>query len=374
MDDLPLELIQSLAHKKENHAFRSLKTFEGVDFFSNDYLGFAREEEIHNQALEKLQSFPNNRNGSTGSRLLSGNHLAYEQLEKTLCETFEVEAALVYNSGFSANTGWISAILQKNDLVLYDALCHASIRDGLKMSPAKSYKFKHNDLSDLKNKYEQLKGYKNVYLITESVFSVDGDFAPLDELKVFCDTSGIRMIVDCAHSSGIYTHDYKQYFLSVVTFGKSYGAHGASLLCRQNTRAYLINHSRSLIYTTALDPFSVLKIQAAIELSHSEKAAILRSKLSNGISYFLKTAEDLNLMPNLLESTSAIQGIKCKDNAQAMDLQNHLQQHKFALAAIRYPTVAKGEERIRVVLHAFNTEDEIKRLLEAIHSYFQSQV
>jgi len=158
MDDLPLELIQSLAHKKENHAFRSLKIFEGVDFFSNDYLGFAREEEIHNQALEKLQSFSNNRNGSTGSRLLSGNHLAYEQLEQTLCETFEVEAALVYNSGFSANTGWISAILQKNDLVLYDALCHASIRDGLKMSPAKSYKFKHNNLSDLKNKYEQLKG------------------------------------------------------------------------------------------------------------------------------------------------------------------------------------------------------------------------
>ena len=97
MDDLPLELIQSLAHKKENHAFRSLKTFEGVDFFSNDYLGFAREEEIHNQALVKLQSFPNSLNGSTGSRLLSGNHLAYEQLEKTLCETFEVEAALVYN-------------------------------------------------------------------------------------------------------------------------------------------------------------------------------------------------------------------------------------------------------------------------------------
>ena len=374
MDDLPLELIQSLAHKKENHAFRSLKTFEGVDFFSNDYLGFARAEEIHNQALEKLQSFSNNLNGSTGSRLLSGNHLAYEQLEQTLCETFEVEAALVYNSGFSANTGWISAILQKNDLVLYDALCHASIRDGLKMSPAKSYKFKHNNLSDLKNKYEQLKGYKNVYLITESVFSVDGDFAPLDELKSFCDAHQIRMIVDCAHSSGIYTHDYKQYFLSIVTFGKSYGVHGASLLCRQKTRDYLINHSRSLIYTTALDPFSVLKIKAAIELSYSEKAAILRSKLSNGISYFLKTAEELNLMSNLLESTSAIQGIKCKDNAQAIDLQQYLQQHKFALAAIRYPTVAKGEERIRVVLHAFNTEDEIKRLLEAIHSYFQSQV
>ncbi len=374
MNDLPLELIQSLDHKKENHAFRSLKTFEGVDFFSNDYLGFAREAVIHEKALEHFQSFSNNLNGSTGSRLLSGNHLAYEQLEQTLCETFEVEAALVYNSGFSANIGWISAILQKNDLVLYDALCHASIRDGLKMSPAKSYKFRHNDLSDLKNKYEQLKGYKNIYLITESVFSVDGDLAPLDELKAFCDANGIRMIVDCAHSSGIYSHDYKQYFLSIVTFGKSYGVHGASLLCRQKTKDYLINHSRSLIYTTALDPFSVLKIKAAIELSCSEKAAILRSKLSNGISCFLKTAEELNLRPNLLESTSAIQGIKCKDNAQAIDLQNHLQQHKFALAAIRYPTVAKGEERIRVVLHAFNTEDEIKRLLETIHRYFQSQV
>ncbi|MAJ37136.1 MAG: 8-amino-7-oxononanoate synthase [Flavobacteriaceae bacterium] len=373
MNDLPLELIQSLNHKKENHAFRSLKTFEGVDFFSNDYLGFAREAVIHEKALEHFQSFSNNLNGSTGSRLLSGNHLAYEQLEQTLCETFEVEAALVYNSGFSANIGWISAILQKNDLVLYDALCHASIRDGLKMSPAKSYKFRHNDLSDLRNKYEQLKGCKNIYLITESVFSVDGDLAPLDELKAFCDANEIRMIVDCAHSSGIYSHDYKQYFLSIVTFGKSYGVHGASLLCRQKTKDYLINHSRSLIYTTALDPFSVLKIKAAIELSRSEKAAILRSKLLNGISYFLKTAEELNLMPNLLKSTSAIQGIKCKDNAQAIDLQNHLQQHKFALAAIRYPTVAKGEERIRVVLHAINTEDEIKRLLETIHSYFQSQ-
>ena len=374
MDDLPLELLQSLAYKKENHAFRSLKTFEGVDFFSNDYLGFAREVVIHEKALEKLHTFPFNLNGATGSRLLSGNHKAYNELEQTLCETFEVEAALVYNSGFSANIGWISAIIQKSDLVLYDALCHASIRDGLKTSPAKSYKFRHNDLSDLKIKYEQLKEHKNVYLITESVFSVDGDFAPLDELKAFCEAHKIRMIVDCAHSSGIYPHNYGQYFLSIVTFGKSYGVHGATLLCSQNIKDYLVNYSRSLIYTTALDPFTVFKIQAAIELSRSVKAEKLRVKLSDCISYFLKIAEDLNLMPYLLDSTSAIQGIKCKDNAQAIDLQNYLQQHKFALAAIRYPTVAKGEERIRIVLHAFNTEDEIKGLLEASHSYFQSQL
>jgi 8-amino-7-oxononanoate synthase len=180
------------------------------------------------------------------------------------------------------------------------------------------------------------------------------------------------MIVDCAHSAGIYPYNYKQYFLSIVTFGKSYGVHGATLLCSQNIKDYLVNHSRSLIYTTALDPFTIYKIQAAIELSRSVKAEKLRVKLSECISHFLKIAEDLNLMAYLLNSNSAIQGINCKDNAQAIDLQNYLQQHKFALAAIRYPTVAKGEERIRVVLHAFNTKDEIKRLLEAIHSYFQS--
>ena len=175
---LPNRLRKKLDKRIENHSFRKLTTNNNlIDFASNDYLGFSKNNNILSKVTETISNH-NIANGSTGSRLISGNNEAFEQLESELAGFFHNPCALLFNSGYDANLGLLSSVLQRNDLIFYDEFCHASIRDGIKLSLARSYKFKHNDLEDLKSrlkKTDRTKGY--AFLVIESLYSMDGDFS-----------------------------------------------------------------------------------------------------------------------------------------------------------------------------------------------------
>ncbi|MEN9686877.1 MAG: hypothetical protein RLZZ28_2663, partial [Bacteroidota bacterium] len=238
----------------------------GVDFCSNDYLGI-----VKNKLLRVSDT--HGHTGSTGSRLLSGNYPAVEALENELAFFHQTDAALLFNSGYDANLGLLSSVPQKGDTVLYDQLCHASIRDGIRLSFAYSHSFLHNDLNDLRKKIEQASG--NVFVVTESVFSMDGDFCPLKEMVELVQQKKIHLIVDEAHATGVIgkkgeglvqdqqLQDFV--FARTHTFGKACGCHGAVIVGSAQLKQYLLNFARSFVFTTALPEHSINIIKASYD-------------------------------------------------------------------------------------------------------------
>ena len=184
---IPKALQQKILFRKDSNALRNLPiATNGIDFSSNDYLGFAKNEEIFEATHQYLVQNNIKINGATGSRLISGNHNLYEITEKYIAAFHQAEAALIFNSGYNANVGFFSAVPQRNDVILYDELCHASIRDGIQISHAKSYKFQHNDYEDLEAKISKIptpnSEFQTIYIVTESVFSMDGDSPNIETL------------------------------------------------------------------------------------------------------------------------------------------------------------------------------------------------
>ena len=241
----PQGLSRKLSVREKEGTLRILQTGEGLtDFFSNDYLGFASDQEIDLEVgNEDLPGFQ--KNGSTGSRLISGNSKAHEELESALAAFFSAESALLFNSGYDANIGLLSAVLQRQDAVFFDRLSHASIRDGISLSSASSYGFEHNDLVDLKKKLSNGRSISGQnYVVVESVYSMDGDEAPLEELVAFCRSEKLYLIVDEAHATGVLGPDgsglvsslglERDVFARVHTFGKALGCHGAAVLGSQD--------------------------------------------------------------------------------------------------------------------------------------------
>ena len=352
---------QKLEERKANNALRELKTNNNlIDFCSNDYLGFASEKSIHQVESELTQY------GATGSRLISGNHIIIEEVEDYLADFYKSESALIFNSGYNANLGFFSCVPQRGDTIIYDELIHASIRDGIRLSNASSFSFKHNDLVELQNKIAKAEG--NVYLAIESIYSMDGDFAPLTEMATICKKQGVALIVDEAHAVGIFGEGKglcvelgieNDAFARVVTFGKVYGCHGAAVLGSNDLRDYLINFSRPFIYTTALPLQSVLTIKKAHQFLIDNSDRI--EKLKENIRYFQEQSQQLIL--NTQYSKSAIQCIIIEGNDEVKKVAEKIQKEGFDVRPILSPTVAKGQERLRVCLHSFNTTEEIKCLV-----------
>ena len=249
-------LESALNKRREENAFRSLKTSEGmVDFCSNDYLGFSKKIEIVDQMV-----------GSTGSRLISGNHSIHEVVECEIAAFHGMDSALIFNSGYDANLGFFSTVPQKGDTVVYDQLCHASIRDGLRLGVARSFSFNHNCVDDLRSNVAQTEG--RIFVVVESVYSMDGDKAPLVEIAKLCDEVGAYLVVDEAHGTGVFglkgeglcqEQEVKPY-AKIHTFGKALGCHGAAIVGDETLRNYLINYARPFIYTTALPPGRALTL------------------------------------------------------------------------------------------------------------------
>ncbi|MCC1485281.1 aminotransferase class I/II-fold pyridoxal phosphate-dependent enzyme [Winogradskyella immobilis] len=374
---LPKKLHKKLEDRKVNNAFRQLSTSDTlIDFSSNDYLGFSKSETIFNATYNQLKSQNNTQNGATGSRLLSGNHQLHEQLETTLSKTHHCESALVFNSGYDANIGFFSSVPQRGDIILYDEFSHASIRDGILLSHAKSYKFKHNDLSNLK---EMLKRVQHdnieIYIVTESVFSMDGDSPGLEELSKLCKDYSANLIIDEAHALGIFDYGLVQQmqlenevFARIVTFGKALGCHGAAILGSQDLKDYLINFSRSLIYTTALPPHSVATIQMAYNKLVSDSLKEV-SKLHSNIAFFNAEVKRLQLQAKFITSNSAIHCCIISGNTEVKSIAHQLQNKGFNVKPILSPTVSIGDERLRFCLHSYNSEKEISEVLSLLATF-----
>jgi 8-amino-7-oxononanoate synthase len=340
-----------------------------VDFCSNDYLGFGRSAEISNSAWKHSKDRLR-QNGSSGSRLISGNTEDAENLEQFLAGFHQSEAGLLFNSGYDANLGLFSSVPGRNDTVIYDEYIHTSVKDGIRLSPAKKMSFRHNNIEHLEEKIKSAQG--NIFVVIESVYSMDGDIADLKKTADVCQKYTAFLIVDEAHSNGIFGEDGRglcvetgiadRIFARVYTFGKALGCHGAVVCGSQMLKEYLINFARSFIYTTAMPLHSLHTIFAAYE--YLPMASKERKKLFGNIEYYQNYISEKKLSGG--RSKSPIQYIDCKGNTEALDLSESIQESGFDVRPILSPTVPGGKERLRICLHAFNDENQIRALLDEI--------
>ena len=341
-----------------------------VDFCSNDYLGI-----VKNKLLERIIS-PDLSHGSTGSRLLSGNYTLIEETEKMIARFHDGEAGLIFNSGYDANTGLLSSVPQKNDTIIYDKLSHASLRDGIRLSFATAFSFLHNDLKDLEKKLSSADANSQLFVVTESVFSMDGDFAPLKEITALCEKYNAALIVDEAHATGVVGEKgeglvqklnlQEKCFARIHTFGKACGAHGAIIVGSEKLRKYLVNFSRQFIYSTALPPAAV----EAIAVSYKTFPALQKER--NHINELIGVFKKADLKYKMLPSETPIQIVIIPGNEEVKKVAKNLQENNFDIRAILYPSVPKGQERLRIVLHSFNKKEEVEGLIALLRQDSQA--
>lgn len=367
----PKKLTQKILARKKNQALRSLgKENNVIDFSSNDYLGFSKSEILFNKTHQFLIDNHLTINGASGSRLLSGNNQLYNTLEVDIVTFHQTEKALIFNSGYDANIGFFSAVPQRGDIILYDEFIHASIRDGIKLSNAKAYKFKHNDLIHLKEILKRVQqNDAHIYVVTESVFSMDGDSPDLINLVAICKKNNAYLIVDEAHALGVFNFGLIQelnlqtdVFARIVTFGKAFGCHGAAILGSKELQQYLINFARSFIYTTGLSPHALATIKCVYTEFRGSTGIEKFKKLQQNILHFTSEVKRLNL--NFIISNSAIHCCIISGNKNVKLIAKQLSEKGFNVKPILSPTVKKGEERLRFCLHSYNSRQEITNILE----------
>jgi 8-amino-7-oxononanoate synthase len=390
MQNLPLKLTKSIDIRKQQNAIRSLGSKKDlIDFSSNDYLGFSDLKQIYFTAEKILTEFKQMKNGATGSRLLSGNHQLFSPAEDFIANFHSAESALIFNSGYDANIGFFSSVPQRGDLIFYDELVHASIRDGISMSRAKAYKFKHDNIADLRGHIERSRDINKeseIYIVTESVFSMDGNIPDLKALAEFAEEQHCFLVIDEAHATGVFGLDgagvvqelgiEDKIFARVSTFGKALGCHGAAILGSTALKEYLVNYARSFIYTTALPPHSVATILASYQyLKNKPELAEVNpenvevpeiKKLKQNIAFFKAEIVANKLQSFFIESKSAIQSCIIPGNEKVKNTASKLEAEGYYVKPILSPTVPKGKERLRFCLHSFNSKEEISGVLKVL--------
>lgn len=344
----------------------------GVDFCSNDYLGLARDERLRRRIAEisRRRGPPH---GATGSRLISGNHPELEALEGRLAEFYRAEAALVFSSGFAANLGLLASLGGVVNTLLCDRLLHASAIDGCRLSGAERIIFAHNDMDQLKGALGRLKQGEAAAVVVESLYSMDGDFAPLEDIVALADSRGAGVVVDEAHANGLMGPGGRgavaaagledRVLARVVTFGKALGLFGGAVLCSAALRDYLVNFARPFVFSTGPAPLWALWVQAAYDLL--PELEDLRERLRANVACFRERARQSR--GNWLPGESWIQCLLAPGAAEVCRIGEALQERGLAALPIRAPTVPAGQERIRVCLHAYNTPEEIDLLFAAVN-------
>jgi 8-amino-7-oxononanoate synthase len=365
----PKNLQQKLNARLNQGTYRHLKTSPAqIDFCSNDYLGLARSAALKQLVTLESEQFSDYLMGATGSRLLSGNHPIHELLEVQLATFHQAEAALLFNSGYVANLGIFSAVPQRGDTIFYDEASHASIKEGIRLSLAKAYSFKHNSLEDLNRKFKHATG--SAYVAVESIYSMDGDQAPLPELTSFCEKQDAYLIVDEAHSNGLFGPNGEglvveqnltsKVFARIMTFGKAIGSHGAAVVGSTALREYLINFSRPFIYSTALPLHNILAIKGAYSFLPSLQAERQHLKqLSEYLNQELAATTGI-----FLKNPGPINCIFHNNVAQLKIISEQLQLNNIDVRPVFSPTVPTGKERLRVIIHAYNTQEQVETLLQ----------
>ncbi len=372
MTALKDKLKEALAARKSAGLLRQLRqNQDGIDFSSNDYLGLSRAPELADRLEVRLAEEGNRRLGSTGSRLISGNDAQIEALEAQIAAFHRAPSALLFGSGYAANTGVFSCLLGAGDTLILDELIHASMIDGARLSKADRIVFKHNDLGSLEEALRRAKGTKVIGI--ESVYSMDGDVAPLRQIVELADRFEAAIVVDEAHSTGILGPEgrglvvaeelQERVFARVHTFGKALGLHGAAVVGSEVMRDYLMNFARPFIYATAPSPHMVASAAAAFDLLPAIEEK--RQMLFGLIDYF-RTLSGKG-PHHWLDSKTWIQALIIPGNEHVRAVAADLRALGFWTVPIVSPTVPVGMERIRICLHSFNTEDEIDRLHDALN-------
>ncbi len=380
---LPDSLRNKLSQRNQNKQFRHTKVIsfgDGthsssnenplLDLCSNDYLGLASHPKLKERAIEYTELYGT---GSAASRLISGTKSYHEELESALADFHESESALIFNSGFQANTSIIPALADKGDLILADKKSHNSIIQGCLASRADFIRFRHNDvdhLTDLLGK--NVTKYRNILIITESVFSMDGDLAPLDEISILAQEYHALLFVDEAHAVGILGSKGRglSYGISGIdirlgTFGKSFGSFGAYVFCSKEMRDFLVNFAPGFIYSTSLPPAVIGASLAATELI---------PKMDNQRLYVQKLSETFRVELHkkgwdTCNSASQIIPILTKTEEKALQLADYLRNSGYYVLAIRPPTVPVNASRLRITLRAETPEHIPTSIIEKLDSW-----
>lgn len=342
-------LLSKLETRERNGNLRNLTTYENlIDFASNDYLGLAKSPKLASSISSEWNNLA--QNGSTGSRLLTGNSRYAEKLEDKIASFHGFETGLLFNCGYMANIGLLSTVAGSEDCIFFDANVHASTRDGIILSRAKAYPFRHNDCDHLENRLKACTTKGERYICVESVYSTDGSLAPLKEICQLAKTYEAEVLVDEAHAVGVCGHQGRglssNVFAATVTFGKALGAHGAIVLGSHVLKQSLINFATSYIYTTAL-PFHSL---AAINCTYD---------LFPTMDVERKHIQEL--------APSHILSVPFPGANRARALAQKIRKAGFDVRPLLSPTVQRGKEVLRICLHSFNTKQELQALLETIH-------
>ncbi|REJ80382.1 MAG: pyridoxal phosphate-dependent aminotransferase family protein [Bacteroidetes bacterium] len=364
----------TLGKRKQKGNFRTLNPFRReIDFCSNDYLGLARSAEFRKKTEEIIDSYGDYRNGSGGSRLICGTTMHLTELEKTVADFHNTESALIFNSGYSANIGLFSCIGRRQDTIIVDEKIHASVHDGLRLSLSRNFKFSHNNIEDLERKIKNASG--DVYVAVEALYSMDGDLAPLADIAAICKKYKARLIVDEAHSTGIFGDRGEglatevqidpYIFAKIHTYGKAMGCHGASVCGGELLINYLVNYSRPFIFTTAVTDHIVASIQAAYSLMPELSSE--RSRLQANIDAYRKNV-NIHQYSSLSDCRSPVQIFPVDGNEHADICSKELEENGFAVKPVKSPTVSEGKERLRICIHEFNIEKEINDLATLLNN------
>lgn len=378
-------LEKALSKQRSQGRLRTLKTFTRsdrglvrdaedityIDLSGNDYLGLSSHPEIVNSAVEAVHEYGT---GSTASRLITGTTPAHETLEQELAEWLNREATLVFNSGYQMNTTLIAALCDKNTNLFFDKLNHNSLLQGALLGRGKLHRYRHADSYHLD---ELLKRYTSAnsrsVIVTESVFSMDGDVPDLDQIASLADKYNAILIVDEAHSIGLwgkqgkgFTYDMKRVDIVLGTFGKSFGSFGAFAACSEKMRHYLINFCGGFIYTTALPASTIAATTAALRLMPGLDH--IRNKVITNSAWFRELLTERGF--NLSGSASQIIPVVIGSEVAAMNISNQLKNEGYLAVAIRPPTVAAGTSRLRFTISALVDREH----LLAVNAILQQNV
>ncbi len=377
-----MEFIKNELKKlKEEKLFRVIKDIDKIegkyiyingkkylDFSSSNYLGLRDDDNIKKEVVRVVEEYGF---GSGASRLVVGTNKLYDRLEKLISSIKKQEKTLFFNSGYDANLGIISTLFGKKDVIFCDKLNHASIYDGIFMSGAKLVRYKHNDINDLRKKIEKYrKEYENALIVTDTIFSMDGDRAKLDKLVEIKKEYNILLMIDEAHGGGILGRSggglseemnlLQDIDINMGTFSKAYGGQGAYVSSKEEIIDYLINKCRSLIYTTSLPPSVVAGNIKAVELGKQD--GFRRQRVEENSRYLRE--ELVKKGYSIGESTSQIIPIIFDSNEKALEKSNYLFEKGIMLPAIRKPTVV--EPRLRISLGYLIEKNDIDKLLELL--------
>jgi len=355
---------------------RALAPRAGIDFSSNDYLGLGASSELRSAIAAALQRGV--AVGAGGSRMLRGNDPEHEALEASAAAYFGAEAALFFGGGFIANTAIFSTLPQRGDVIFYDERIHASAHDGMRASKAVAVAVLHNDVQAFENAitaWRQAGGKGRPWIAVESLYSMDGDRAPLPELSEIANRHDAMLVIDEAHATGVYglngrglasAIEGQPNIVSLHTCGKALGVSGALVLCSRVLRDFLVNRARPFIYATAPSPLIAAGVRAALHLSETQPER--RERLQKMIAM---TSQMLPQMCGVTASGSQIQPIVVGSDMRAVRLASAMQAHGFDIRAVRPPTVPEGTARLRISLTLNATEAEVERMIATLAKELQ---